>query len=121
MDEFFKKEYNSKEYNCAHFVADLWEYITGDDIRHILNGFLLPAKDRFVSSEIRHQFEKLEKPVNPCIVLMQRPRTAPHVGLWFNGKVFHIQKDGPQYQPLDVATLGFKTHRFYDVKKDSIS
>lgn len=121
MDGFFHKRYDAKQYNCAHFVADVWQKFTGDDISEALAGFLLPVKSRFVRASIRRQFVKLDAPKSPCIVLMQRPKTAPHVGLWVNGKVFHLKETGPEFQPLDVATFGFKSHRFYDVKKCAIS
>ena len=51
---------------------------------------------------------------------MHRPGAAAHVGLFLRGRVLHIKQSGVEYQPLDVAIMGFKTHRFYDVtEKDN--
>ncbi|MBN46211.1 MAG: hypothetical protein CMH23_07025 [Methylophaga sp.] len=113
IDQFYNRVYNRQTYNCAHFVAEVWAHITGRDITHILKGFLLPPKDRYVRAELRRQFEKLTEPKSPCIVLMQRPKTVPHVGLFYNGKVFQIHERGVEFQPLDVATRGFKKVGFY--------
>jgi hypothetical protein len=46
-------------------------------------------------------------------VLMQRPRHIPHVGVYTKGSVFHIRRAGAQYVPIEVASLGFTTVRYY--------
>lgn len=117
MDQFFQKKYDAKNYNCAHFVSEFWERATGEDVTEHLEGLLLPVKDRVVRLQIRRSFQRLTAPISPCIVVMHRPKGAPHVGVWFDGKVFHLKETGPEYQPINVAVLGFKTHRFYDVKE----
>lgn len=116
LDHFFTRQYHEGSYNCAHFVAEVWESLTGVDIRGSLNGFLLPPKDRFVGRSVRREFERLEKPKSPCIVLMHTAKGSAHVGLFYLGKVFHIRRAGVFFQPVDIVTMGFKTHRFYDVK-----
>lgn len=118
IDHFFTRQYHEGTYNCAHFVAEVWQWLTGGDIRDHLDGFLLPPAKRFVKTEIRRRFVRLEKPRSPCIVLMHRTKGSAHVGLFLNGKVLHIEKPGVRFQPVDVATIGFRTHRFYDVKED---
>lgn len=113
IDPLFHRTYSRRLYNCAHFVAEAWEHETGQDIRERLIGFLFPPSDRFVPFALRRAFVSLDRPQSPCIVLMRQPRREPHVGIWIRGKVFHITESGPQFQPLDVATLGFLIVRFY--------
>ena len=113
LDQFYNRTYNRQTYNCAHFVAEVWLYLTGSDISIILRGFLLPPKDRYVRANLRRQFKRLTKPVSPCIVLMQRPKTVPHVGLFYKGRVFQLHERGVEFQPLDVASRGFKKVGFY--------
>lgn len=117
IDHFYSREYDEGSYNCAHFVAEVWEWLSGCDIREVLDGFLLPPKDRFVRGSIRRKFVRLEKPKSPCIVLMHRAGDSAHVGLFLHNKVLHIRRAGVAFQPLDIAIMGFKTHRFYDVKE----
>ena len=113
IDPFFNRVYDKSKYNCAHFVAEVWQHLTGDDIHDFLKGFLLPPRERYVKSGVRHNFEKLGKPTSPCIVLMRKPCLAPHVGLFYQGRVFHINEMGVQFQPLNVATRGFTKLSFY--------
>ncbi len=117
IDQFFNRQYSAGDYNCAHFVSEVWRHVTGEDISQQLSGFLLPPRDRAAKVKIRRRFRRLEKPKSPCIVLMQRPGASAHVGVFILGRVFHIRREGVEFQPLEVVTLGFKTHRFYDVKK----
>lgn len=116
IDPYFARTYNEGSYNCAHFVAEVWEGITGQDIHETLGGFLLPPGKRFVRGSIHRRFVKLEKPKSPCIVLMHKVKGSAHAGLLLHNRVLHIQRSGVSFQPLEVAIMGFKTHRFYDVK-----
>ncbi len=117
IDCFLDRTYDKRTYNCAHFVSEVWEYLTGVRIDDILKGFLLPPKERHVCPEIRHSFRKLDKPRGLCIVLMQRPRTDPHVGLFYKNKILHITESGPCLVPFEIATLGFKKVWFYKCLK----
>lgn len=117
LDQFFNRRYDEANYNCAHFVAEVWEHVTGQDLRGQFDGFLLPPKNRFVRPAIRRGFVKLEKPTKCCIVVFHKLTGSAHVGIYINGNVLHIQRIGVRFQPLELAILGFKTYRFYDVKK----
>lgn len=114
IDQFFNRIYNRKTYNCAHFVSEVFKSETGRDIAHIMKGFLLPPDERSAKPEIKHNFTRLATPHSPCIVLMSRARTEPHVGLFLRGKVFHLtETGGVQFMPLGIASLGFTKTRFY--------
>tara|TARA_Y100001973_G_C5206110_1_gene341643 strand:+ start:1444 stop:1797 length:354 start_codon:yes stop_codon:yes gene_type:complete len=113
IDKFFNRTYDRQNYNCAHFVAEVFKAETGRDIAHILKGFLLPPKDRYVRAGLQHKFVKLDEPKNNCIVLMRRPRSVPHVGIFIRGKVLQIHETGVEYMPLDIATRGFTKIGFY--------
>ena len=114
FDDYFNKVYNKNTYNCAHFVCDVWEDITGDDIRESFRGFLLPFKSRTATFGMRHRFKRLVEPVEPSIVLMSNRTGTPHVGIYTRGKVLHIREcGGVQYQPLDMATFGHTYRRYY--------
>jgi len=114
IDLFLGRIYNKKTYNCAHFVADVFLHEAGRDITETLAGFLLPPGKRTVDPSIKKLFTKLSKPADNAIVLMSRPRTSPHVGLFLRGKVLHLtEHSGVQFMPLHIATLGFRKVRFY--------
>lgn len=113
IDSFFHKKYNRDFYNCAHFVCDVWEHETGKRIDHNLESFLKPVSQRRVDPALRNLFTKLKEPVTPCIVLMQRKNSPPHVGIYLRGRVLHIHETGVEFQPVDVAARGFEKVGFY--------
>ena len=113
IDKFLDRQYNANTYNCAHFVCEVWEHLTGKSIEDFMCGFLLPVKDRFAKPSIRKHFKKLKEPAEMCIVLMRRPKTTPHVGLYYKNKVLQIEKGGVTLMPLYVATMGFNKVSFY--------
>lgn len=113
LDKFFFKTYNRKYYNCAHLTCDVWQELTGQDLRDAFRGFLNGrGETRAILKDLR-RFRKLDAPVSPCIVLFQSSRMAPHVGVFVRGKVLHIQPRGVEYQPVEVVAVGFKHTRFY--------
>lgn len=113
IDAFYRRKYNRNSYNCAHFVCEVWEYLTGQRIADRMGGLLAPFADRRASFSLRHDFKRLATPESPCIVLMQRPRFPSHVGIYLDGKIFHIRETGVEFQPIDVASFGFKFLRYY--------
>lgn len=113
IDEFFKRKYDRRNYNCAHFVCEVWKATTGEDLAHKLRGFLQAPEDRrAVLSDLR-SFERLQAPESPCLALMQRRGSAPHVGMFLRGRVLHIHEMGVEFQPIDVASRGFEKIGFY--------
>lgn len=80
-----------------------------------LRGFLCAETERKAIRKDLSAINFLPKPVSPCVVLMQRAKAAPHVGIYLENKVLHILEASVQYQPLDVATLGFNKIRFFVV------
>lgn len=113
LDPLFKKNYDKNYYNCAHFVSDAWELVTGRSISHELSCFLAPSKLRHAPNTLKESWVKLDSPTSPCIVLMRKNRVPPHVGMFFEGRVIHITEIGVQYQPLEVVSRGFANIGFY--------
>lgn len=113
IDVFFNKRYDRRSYNCAHFVCEVWKHITGEDLSAKLTGFLKAPEDRrAVLSDLR-SFKRLQAPESPCVALMQRRGSAPHVGIFLRGRVLHIHEMGVEFQPIDVASRGFERIGFY--------
>lgn len=113
IDQFFGKKYHAKHYNCAHFVCDVLAQIKSPDMAALLRGFLCAKKDRKVLKDDLSKIVVLQKPVDWCVVLFQRPKSSTHVGVYLQGRVLHLSKESVQFQPLDVVALGFKKVRFF--------
>lgn len=114
IDEFFFRRFNPQTYNCTHFTAEVWAQLTGDDLAHKLGRLLTDALDvRQLTRGIVRNFSRLDAPVDPCLIVMQRARSAPHIGVYVRGKVLHIHDRGVEYQPVDVASRCFQTVTFF--------
>lgn len=113
IDKYFGRRYNRSKYNCAHFVCEVWADLKGNQLADALREMLCPPSARRVVLSDLRAVRFLKSPEDPCVVYMTSRLNAPHVGIWIRGKVLHIvDNQGVQYQPLDVASLGFKRVRF---------
>lgn len=111
IDKFFHRRY-APNYNCASFVIEVWKHLTGDDIGDEL--FLnIQTIERTPLVRVRKRFKLLSKPTKLCVVMMQGIQDAAHVGIVLNDRVFHIRRTRVEYQPIDVATIGYSRVRFY--------
>lgn len=94
FDKFMDRQH-SRNYTCHDFSKEIWKEITGEDLKD---------GDR----------EEIKKPTSPCLVyLSNSTRMDSHIGVFFQGKVFHLGLRNPQYIPLELLTVAFKSVRFY--------
>jgi hypothetical protein len=112
IDPYLGKRYDRVHYNCLHFSRDVWLDATGIDITDVLRDVLDP-NTRKPTRKLLQSFQEVKEPVDPCLVMMRRPRLAPHIGVWIRGKILHLQERGAEYQPLEIASVGFSSARYY--------
>lgn len=118
VDKYLGKVHNMKDYNCWDFIREVYLELTGEDIgyRTPLSGSRTEMKERFAREE--QEFLKIPEAVSPCIVLFKRHRVLPHVGIYYKGKVLHLPEHSTaRYEPLSIASLGFKEVGFYLCKQ----
>jgi hypothetical protein len=118
LDKYFDKIYDESEYNCAHFVCEVWKDLFNQDISGPLNGVLRAPGQRRLSAHDLAVFEPVGTPTGPCLALFQIWRKQPHVGIWINGKVLHITEKGVEWTYVETFSVSFNQVRFYNVKKD---
>lgn len=114
-DKYLNRIYNKREYNCAHFVAEVWHDLTGHDLSIQLTGFMRKRSDRFVTAGLLKSFIKLPSPKTPSILWLHNKKES-HVGIYLDGRVLHITENGVKLELLETLTIGFKKVGFYDVK-----
>lgn len=112
VDGYLGRRYDRTEYNCLHFARDVWRDLTGVDITTRLEGLLSPQNRHPTRRHLRN-FQLLQAPRDPCLVLMVRHRAAPHLGVYLRGRVLHIHDLGVEFLPVDVASRGFQNVRYY--------
>lgn len=112
IDVWLDKSYDDSNYNCLHFVRDVWLAETGFDLAGALEDLYGASYPPRVTRVAARVFRELPGPVSPCLVVMQRPKASPHWGVFLRGRVLHIQRSGPEFFPVKIATRGFTRVRF---------
>jgi hypothetical protein len=103
----------SPAYDCLAFAAEVWRDLTGEDLRGRLDGLFVPAAQREPALRHFRAFERLLEPLDPCLVLMRRPRSEPHLGVYIRGKVLHLDGAGAKHVLLGLTALSFPRLEFF--------
>lgn len=101
----------TKTYKCMDFAREVWLAWFGRDVGDDLS-LLLSDDRKLVLSELRG-VEKLDRPISPCFVVMQRKFTVPHIGIWLDGQIFHLSAAGAVLDKPKFATRTFTKVSYY--------
>lgn len=112
IDSFLDRRY-TKTYNCLDFVREVWLAMTGEDVTEKLTRLTGAFSQRRATVTGVRAFTRLEEPVSPCLVVMQRKGFDPHIGIFLDQRILHLHRRGVEFQPLCVARAYFKTIRYY--------
>ncbi len=107
IDDLYWATFDKEKYTCWDFTVDLWKRLNGQDLGKLIaeaTGEL--AQFKKVGKFYRNMVE-LKKPVSPCIVMMESMTSVPHIGVFYNGQVLHLDSIGP------MAQTSFELSRFY--------
>lgn len=113
VDKYLNKSFSYKNYNCYHFVRDIWLELTGVDL-----GDQVP-KDPGTEAynqkalQVANTLTELPSPQDPSIVLFRRARLEPHIGVYLNGKVLHLTRHGAYYMALGQVSAGYPKVTYY--------
>lgn len=96
VDDYLARHFDLRTSNCWHLVRDVWLEMTGTDL-----GDLTPAQTDLASLDDAvwaaiegPQFLPIQRPANPCIVLMRRRGEMPHVGVLIKWRLLHATQKG---------------------------
>lgn len=111
---YLSRCYDQRYYNCFDFVREVWLELTGVDLQcqtqdQCTDPQELTERALHVSSKL-HRLPAL---TDPCLILFQRPRIAPHIGVFLDTRVLHLRERGPLYQPLSQITPMYPEMSFY--------
>lgn len=112
VDKYLLKEY-SLRYNCWDFAREVWSELTGTDLGAQTPEVHTPNSYTDRALKVANTLQKLENVTDPCIVLFQRSRINPHVGVYYKGRVLHLDKNGAQYLPLDQVSAIYTKVTYY--------
>lgn len=106
VDPYLGRTYVPHTYDCWDMLAEAWLELTGFDIGP------RPTAPEAALAIWRH-FHRLPAAASPSIAFMRRRRLVSHVGLFWKGRVLHIQPEGARYERIEQASLGFTEVGFY--------
>lgn len=103
------------QYKCFDFVREVWAESFAVDLGDQLQGLAAALDDRHVVLSELRGFRKLLVPSDPCFVIFQRRRSTPHIGIWYQGNVLHLQGgQSAQYSRLKDVALRYTRTTFYE-------
>jgi len=114
IDKYLAWEFNANSQNCWTLARAFWKELTGVDIAHETRIASVPLSE--LDAEVRmvsQLLENVDELQDPCLVLMQRDRLTPHVGVYYRGRVLHLNRQGCAYQALDHVTACFPHVSYY--------
>lgn len=113
LDVFFGRPYQREDFPCARLALDVWRHLTGRDVAASVAGFLVPGRDRGRLGHV-DGVTVLERPADPCFVLMRSRLRDLHVGVFHRGKIIHFADNRRvEFQPPEVVTAGFSKVRYF--------
>src|SRR5688572_6970968 len=103
-DKYMSKRFHITNYNCWHFVRDVWFELTGAMLYDYTPAHTNKHELQLAANDARHRFKLVapvcaQQSVLPVIVLMKRRHDVPHIGVLYKGKVLHLRPEGVMYQP----------------------
>lgn len=113
VDIYLNRTFDRSKYNCLDFVREVWLDLKGIDLAIPLQAVFGPPAVRTPTRKMFREFQKISTPQSPCLVLMERPHAAPHIGIFIRGRVLHLSELGVEFQPIDVASRAFTSVRYY--------
>lgn len=86
IDDFLDKTFDSKNYHCGHYAAELYKYLTGIDKSRLADSPNLENSKGLI---------KLEACQSPCLVFMRDSDKVFHVGVAItNDSISHLRQEG---------------------------
>lgn len=113
IDKYLGMTFDLRHFNCFDLVRDLWCELKGVDLGKQTPYELDVEALSIRADEIKMRLHELKEPRDPCIVLMQRGRIAPHVGVFYKGRVLHINIRGAEYGELHHVTACWPKVSYY--------
>lgn len=111
IDFLLSREYDRQEYNCLHFSAEAWEFLTGDSrLREVSEHDFRIGR---IASLFRRMRRQLEPTVHPSIALMNTQDDELHIGVCLRRRLLHINEGGPQFLMIEALAAKYRNMRFY--------
>jgi len=113
-NKYLSRCFDQRFYNCFDFVREIWLELTSVDLEcQTKDQCIDPVELNERALGVSNKLRRLSFLEDPCLILFQRPRLAPHIGVFYTGKVLHLRERGPMYQPLSQITPLYPEMSYY--------
>ena len=93
IDDLYWKTHIAGKFTCWDFACLVLKRLTGKDLSGILTGGDERTQIRSLIKN-RDKFIKIESPKELCLVVIKNISRSPHVGVFYSGKILHLDKQG---------------------------
>ena len=112
INDFFLKKYHPANYNCLHFSIDIWERLTGKNIKELFSQSCF-SDIRKVGHSMLANFKETTRSDNLCLVSMQKSGYAPHIGVKWGGNIVHFGQSGMKNIDLECVIGAYDRVRYF--------
>jgi len=113
--QLFYCVYDPENFHCVHFVILAAKVIFEKDYTPCFLGLTGPLQETIKTSRNTvHRNKQIKEPKDGCIVLMTYSDQSSHVGLFFDGRIFHLIERGPERITVEQAEIIFNRIRYYE-------
>lgn len=113
--QLFYCVYDPENFHCVHFVLLAAKVIFEKDYTPCFLGLTGPLQETIKTSRNTvHRNKQIKEPKDGCIVLMTYLNQSSHVGLFFQGRIFHLIERGPERITVEQAKIIFNRIRYYE-------
>ena len=92
LSPFYAKRFHPQNYNCGHFVFEVYLKLTGKNLQGITSSLMVKDYSRFKTE--KKKLTKIETPDKLCVAVTSRKSNELHAGVYMDGKILHLTEKG---------------------------
>ena len=113
LKKYKDARYDDARYNCLHFACAVYQDLTGIDLTANVGELCTSRDNRHVCPEKLSNFVLIDVPKSPSIAVLRSP-THVHCGIYIDGNIVHLDKDGIKSQPPHICACNYQSVKYYD-------
>lgn len=113
LSKYKNVKYDDGKYNCLHFACAVYHDLTSIDLSADVGELCTSRNQRHVCPDKLSSFVLIDAPKSPSIAVLRSP-TNVHCGVYINGNIVHLDKDGIKSQPPHIIARNYQSVKYYD-------
>lgn len=117
IEPYLAWRWHPKRCHCWHLARAAWLELTGIDLGAREPESMAADALRAHFEREALDFERIDRPLSPCLVLMLNPGAVPHVGVFIRGRILQMERTGPSYALAGPSLSRWAEVRFYRCRR----